>query len=121
MNDYGFRPGTLLRLNNELGYFPKPEDVYNPNLPHGGNSNWGDLNYKSQLEWIANFDGKVDARLFYTERLANSWSKCRWIEGTEFPGLNFYRHSAVTGTQICYTTEALKHAQTAYLVGISFI
>jgi hypothetical protein len=27
----------------------------------------------------------------------------------------------VTGTQICYTTEALKHAQTAYLVGISFI
>lgn len=98
MNDYGFRPGTLFRLNNELGYIPNPEDIYNPNLPHGGNSNWGDLNYKRMLEWTANFDGKVDARLFYTERLANSWSKCRWIEGTELPGLKFYRESAVTGS-----------------------
>jgi Cation transporting ATPase, C-terminus len=82
MNDYGFRPGTLLKLNNELGYFPKDTDVYNPNLPNNGNSNYGNIQFKSQLEWLATFDGKVDVRLFYTERLANSWSKCRWIEGT---------------------------------------
>jgi len=47
MNDYGFRPGTLVRLNNELGYFPEPTDVYNPNLIGNGNSNYGKIEYKS--------------------------------------------------------------------------
>jgi hypothetical protein len=91
MNDYGFRPGTLLGLNNELGYFPANTDVYNPNLPNNGNSNYGNIEFKSQLEWLANFNGKVDVRLFYTSRLPNSWSTCRWVAGTAYPGLNFYR------------------------------
>jgi len=31
MNDYGFRPTTLFNLDTELGYYPNPTDVYDPN------------------------------------------------------------------------------------------
>lgn len=47
MNDYGFRPGTLIGLGTEFGYYPKPTDVYNPNLPNNGNTNYGDKDYYS--------------------------------------------------------------------------
>lgn len=60
----------------------------------------------------------MDLRLFYTGRDASSWSKCRWTTGEAGEGPEFYRISAITGSPICYTTEALKHAHTAYLVGI---
>ncbi len=31
MNDYGFKPGTLIGLATEKGYYPASGDVYNPN------------------------------------------------------------------------------------------
>jgi sodium/potassium-transporting ATPase subunit alpha len=40
MNDYGYKPGTLIFLNNRQGYFPKNEDVYDPDKPGFGNSNY---------------------------------------------------------------------------------
>jgi hypothetical protein len=40
MNDYGIRPGTLFGLDPEKGYYPNAADVYNPNLPGNGNSNY---------------------------------------------------------------------------------
>ena len=30
MNDYGFKPHTLLFINQLFGYYPRDEDVYNP-------------------------------------------------------------------------------------------
>ena len=42
MNDYGIKPRTLLWLSLENGYYPKDTDVYNPDLPNFGNSNYGD-------------------------------------------------------------------------------
>lgn len=97
MNDYGLRPGTLFWLSNEYGYYPKSTDVYNPNMPHGGNTNWGDPNYKSLLEWVKIDDMNVDVRLFYTERPAESWSKCRWTTGEVGEGPYWYRYSAWSG------------------------
>lgn len=47
MNDYGFRPGSLIGLGTEYGYYPKPTDVYNPNEPNNGNTNFGDKDYYS--------------------------------------------------------------------------
>ena len=41
MNDYGFKFSTLLGLNLENGYEPNPTDVYDPNMPNFGNSNYG--------------------------------------------------------------------------------
>ena len=46
MNDYGFPIKTLIFLNQELGYIPRPTDVYNPALPNFGNSNWGYDKYR---------------------------------------------------------------------------
>ena len=118
MNDYGFRPGTLIGLGAEKGYFPKETDVYNPNLPNMGNSNYGDPKYYSMLDWVTTADATVDVRLFFAHRGANAWSKCRWIEGTDHPGLKFYRHSRVTDHEICYTKEALHYANSAYFTAV---
>lgn len=42
MNDYGFKPTTLIGLLTEEGYFPHPDDVYNPDVEGYGNRNFGD-------------------------------------------------------------------------------
>jgi len=115
MNDYGMRPGTLFGLDSEFGYYPKSTDVYDPSLPNNGNTNFGIESEKSTLNWLNAQYGKIDVRLFYTGRNANAWSACRWSTD-DTP--EFYRISQYTGSQICYTTEALKHSHTAYLVAI---
>lgn len=97
---------------------PAPTDVYNPNSPRNGNSNWGKAEYLMPLDWSKTAQGSIDLRLFYTSRDAKSWSKCRWIEGQPGAGPNYYRISAETGTQICYTSEALRYAQSAYLIAV---
>jgi len=56
-----------------------------------GNSNYGKSEYYSQISWAGFNDAAIDIRLFFADRLANSWSKCRWIEGEANPGLYFYR------------------------------
>ena len=41
MNDYGFKPTTLIGLLTEEGYFPHPDDVYDPTVEGYGNRNYG--------------------------------------------------------------------------------
>ena len=41
LNDYGFKPHTLPFLNFLTGFYPLDSDIYNPNEPNFGNSNWG--------------------------------------------------------------------------------
>jgi len=54
LNDYGFRPATLIGLNRQSGYYPKDSDVYNPNQPNNGNTNYGNSNYySSSIDWIS--------------------------------------------------------------------
>jgi hypothetical protein len=96
MNDYGFRPGTLINLNYEYGYFPKSSDVYNPNLPHNGNTNYGIAEHYSKLDWLKNEYGAVDLRLFYVDRPASSWSHCRWNDNDTPLTPRFYRYSSFT-------------------------
>merc|ERR1719387_2249591 len=81
------------------------------------------------LAWDYTNNGKLDIRLFYSYKNAENpngsirepdqWTKCRWdpaVEG-EFP--EFYKWSHVTEQwPICYSTEALKYAQSGYLVSI---
>lgn len=45
MNDYGFPPTSLLMMSTALGYQPLGDDVYNPDLPNFGNSNYGNSDY----------------------------------------------------------------------------
>jgi hypothetical protein len=67
------------------------------------------------LHWNGTKHMGVDMRLFYVNRTPDSWARCRWMTGE---GLPFYSQSHVSGTQICYTTEALRYAQGGYLVSI---
>jgi len=80
------------------------------------------------LAWDYTNNGKLDIRLFYSYkneqnpqgsiREPEAWTQCRWpIDGTGFP--EFYKYSHVTeGWPVCYSTEALKYAQSGYLVSI---
>lgn len=92
------------------------------------------------MAWDLTRTGMVDIRLFYTNGAVKgeinedwtnpanditpqSWTQCRWDPQDEsIP--KFYRFSAVVRddddqpTQICYTTESLKYAQSGYLVSI---
>lgn len=49
MNDYGFKFKSLLGMNLENGYEPSPSDVYNPDMPNFGNSNFGNPDTKRTI------------------------------------------------------------------------
>lgn len=72
----------------------------------------------SQLAWDKTRNAKVDVRLYYAfHREADRWTDCRWktSEGAPF----FYTASYSSEWHpICYSTEALKFAQSGYLVSI---
>jgi hypothetical protein len=105
MNDYGFKPITIMFMSLEVGFWPSPNDIYDPDLPNFGNSNWGKSDARSTIFWDGTLDSYVDLRLFYTFRQRHEFSQCRWDPIDEnFP--KFWRISDVSDVQICYTTEA---------------
>lgn len=117
MNDYGFKPMSLVFLNSQEGYFPKFTDVYSTDLPNFGNSNWGISDEKGVLNWGMNYETKMDARLFYTTLTADDFSACRWDPNdSSIP--KYWRISRHTEEQICYTTESLLYAQSSYFITV---
>jgi len=85
-----------------------------------GNTNMMDTdedNWKF-LKWDATKNGKVDVRMFYgLHREPSDWVSCRFDPGdADLP--KFYKVSVISDSPICYTTEALKFAQSGYLVSI---
>jgi len=78
------------------------------------------------LGWDATRSGKLDIRLFYGNtysgddvdiRTPDDWTVCRYDPHDEsLP--KFYKYSHISSKPICYTTEALKYAQSGYLVSI---
>lgn len=86
----------------------------------------------TSLSWDMTNSAKLDIRLFYSYkneenpkgsiREPDQWTKCRWNpnEPTGFP--EFYKYSHVSESwPICYSTEALKYAQSGYLVSIVIV
>jgi sodium/potassium-transporting ATPase subunit alpha len=80
------------------------------------------------LSWDYIKNGKLDIRLFYafkgTEdpsvRDADSWTACRWSphpDVKDHPDFFKYSHNT-ENWPICYSIEALKYAQSGYLVSI---
>ena len=51
LNDFGFKVNTLLSLNLEPGYEPKPTDIYDPNQPNLGNTNYGYEDFRRTIAW----------------------------------------------------------------------
>ena len=117
MNDYGFKFSTLLGLNLENGYEPNPTDVYDPDLPNFGNTNYGNSDKLRTLSWGVEYDILLDVRLFYTSKLRTSWSRCRWDPKDEsIP--HFWRISDVSNKQICYSPEASFYASAAFFLAV---
>jgi sodium/potassium-transporting ATPase subunit alpha len=71
----------------------------------------------TSLAWDKVKNAKVDIRLYYAHhRAADRWTKCRW---TEADSPYFYTASYSSEWHpVCYSTEALKFAQSGYLVSI---
>jgi len=119
MNDYGFKPWTLLGLNLKAGIVPNPTDVYNPAETGYGNTNWNNAaEYGlAALAWGSNEGSSMDLRLFYTTLKPEAWAPCQYMPTDDSTPLH-WRISAFTNEQICYTSEALFYAQTAYFISI---
>ena len=136
LNDYGIRPSTIWQMQGQVAPLPNVDDVYEPGKrePKDGDiSTWTNINGNTNVKYDGNEDdleplkwdltnsAKVDIRLFlsYKEfRTEDAWTTCRFgtLLDEEFP--KFYKQSSVSDYPICYTTEALKYAQAAYLVSI---
>ena len=79
LNDYGFKPWTLIGLNLKSGYVPEANDVYDPTVVGYGNSNYNiEAKELSALAWGSNEGTSMDIRLFYTSLPPSSWSPCRY-------------------------------------------
>jgi hypothetical protein len=96
MNDYGIRPVTMMFIAIEDGYFPHPDDVYDPNQPNLGNRQYG-MYEKDVIGWDGTTASYTDIRLYYSFRKREEWSACRWDPSDEdIP--KFWRISDVTDT-----------------------
>jgi sodium/potassium-transporting ATPase subunit alpha len=139
LNDFGIRPSTVWYLALLKNPFPKDTDEYDITqttmvetemTDAEGNtyiqkSQYGNTNYGTPeedwaiLAWDKEKDGKIDIRMFYAkDRTAEDWVQCRYDPADEsLP--KFYKQAYRSEwNPICYSTEALKFAQSGYLVSI---
>jgi sodium/potassium-transporting ATPase subunit alpha len=99
-----------------------------------GNTNAGitDETLLTKLAWDKTKMSKVDIRLFYGVnkiRGADAWTECRWdtavinkVRRNADAGPAWYGASYVSDYHpVCYSTEALKYAQSGYLVSIVIV
>jgi len=112
MNDYGFKPATVFGIMAIEGHHPNSGDRYDPTQPQKGNTNTS--GHKEELIWNTNKDNDIDVRLFFWEKDVDSWSDCRW--GDSAP--KWWRHNPIQDVDICYSTDAIKYAQSAYFIAL---
>ena len=95
------------------GYLPNPSDVYDPTTVGRNNSNYGNQEFRQKIDWViadGGYNG-IDLRLFYADFKPEDWDSCRWELKSLSNSFKFFAKSRMSGgTQICYTTEALKYA-----------
>ena len=139
LNDFGIRPSTVWFLALLKNPLPKDTDMYDvtqttmvttemtaaDGTKYTEKSLYGNTNYGTNeeewlgLAWDKEKNGKVDVRLFYAQdRAPDAWVQCRYDPADEsLP--RFYRQSIRSEwNPVCYSTEALKFAQSGYLVSI---
>lgn len=93
MNDYGFKPYTLLNLVTRKGRMPNSGDIYNPNLPDNGNTGTGS---NKVFDWNSDDNQTLDLRLFYYDLEPHSFVECRWDENAP----NFWRKNVLDNVDI---------------------
>ena len=106
MHDYGFSISLLfgLALNN-TGAEPLKSDLYNSSDPYKGNTQWNNPEVAGKLvDWVSDKTAPYDLRVWFYN--SGPWGDC--LYDSESP--------VVPGVQYCYSTEALKAAQTAFFL-----
>lgn len=122
MNDFGFPPFQLLFSNGIFLYNHNDQDVYNPTDPFFGNSrlkaanitNCDSFNNAAELaDWLYMKQAKSDLRMSALE--------CKPIPGGvsfknyfDFSSCNVQQISPYSNRPVCFTTEAVKYAQSGY-------
>jgi len=105
MHDYGFSFSLLFGLAlNDTGAQPLLEDVYDPNDQYRGNTQWNNHNATKLVDWASDKTARYDLRIWLYK--SGPWSPC--LYDTESP--------VVSEARYCYSTEALKAAQTAFFL-----
>jgi sodium/potassium-transporting ATPase subunit alpha len=98
------------------------------------NRKYSDKDNVKLLGWDKDIHSRYDVRLYYSYgidakkdkgptvgekpfRGAEAYTTCRWSPNDKTVP-EFYRKSHISGWPICYSTEALKYAQSGYLISI---
>jgi sodium/potassium-transporting ATPase subunit alpha len=123
--DYGFKIQNLFLFTKRLGIMPDPSDVYNPYDQFNGNSNAfivanfnilgisgeaADL-FANSKPMVYHYDTDaylgVDLRVFFYDTDESFWGICRFNSiGLMYNG------------PVCYRGEAIRYAQTGYLLSL---
>ena len=129
LNDYGLKLNGVMGIVHEKGIEPAPNDFYNADDIYKGNTNAfifenaeylgfnGDeydkfLEDKHRLiDWFTEEDSAIDFRLFFYQ----SENDYRFGE-CAFPGRTMHHDS-----ELCYTLDSVRHAQTAYFANVIMI
>ena len=126
LNDYGFRPLNLFYFAFKKGITPAAQDYYNPyDSDYSGNSRAfmqensellglhgesKDININSKVKapnWDSESDVNIDLRLYYPDLPSSFWGDCHM----DSRGQSYDDY-------VCYRIEALRHAQSAFLMSV---
>jgi sodium/potassium-transporting ATPase subunit alpha len=125
LNDFGFPPSQLTMLANQRVAAPNPGDTFSPTHPTFGNTRLMQAYANAcppaddgaAVDWIGVGTAAFDLRLGLlsctadggtaTYKQAVAWGECR-----------VQQLSPHSGLPVCYSTEAVKYAQTAYFAGL---
>ena len=131
-NDFGFPPSSLIGVANLYMIQSNPGDVYNPTHPTFGNTaaleyattlnrcpNSNDAN-NAMIDWVYLDSAAYDLRMTMLDCSTASGAPVFTPVISNFGTCNVQQISPYTNLPVCYTTEACKYAQTAYLVGVVF-
>jgi len=132
LNDFGFPPMQLIQLQYKNGVWSKNTDTYDPYSYNWGNSYVGDYCNKmtgSPYDFNSATNGSYQPvdwlyLLNALQDLRNIFIRCNGNQGlestVEWGECRVKQLSGVTNQPACYTTEALKYAQTSVFFGVIF-
>ena len=139
MEEFGFKPGSLFYL------LPKPYlrhnigDTFDETLPYFGNTNLecrdgklsvintfdktelsNDLVAGTVIDWLFSNDKTQDLRMGYVEPDGACDGSGKLVHSINFNSCEVHQISPISGRPVCFSTEALKYAQTSFFFSICF-
>lgn len=123
MNDFGFPPFQLLFSNGIFLHEHAEQDIYNPTDPYFGNSllkasnptACGNFNKEGELiDWLYMKQAKSDLRMSALLCRTRADSTIYFTNFFEYSECRIQQISPYSNRPVCYTTEAVKYAQSGY-------